>query len=101
MIQWKRRAARLCRATFARNLRRQFGRDRFDVRFLPGDELHVDGVANQKRQASDGRHPDEVKRDMNRDSLPPRTGCELYYAHFASSTPLMARFTRFRIRGIL
>ena len=32
---------------------------------------------------------------MDRDVLPPRASGPLYYAHFASSTPRIARFTRF------
>ena len=66
-----------------------------------GEVPHVDGVNDQEEQSQDCRHPDQEPRNVNRDSLPPRTRGPLYNAHVASSAPLMARFTRFLISGIL
>jgi hypothetical protein len=62
---------------------------------------YVDRVDDHEEQARDRRHPDQEPRDVNGDMPPPRTRCPIYDSHLASSTPPMARFTRFRISGIL
>jgi len=65
------------------------------------EKTKPDRVADQERKPTDGANPDQDKLDVNGDGLAPRTGGGFDYAHFASSTPLMARFTRLRMSGIL
>src|SRR5579862_3813956 len=67
----------------------------------PGEVPQPDRMADKEDKSADGRDPDQKKRDVNRDVLPPRTFRPLNQAHFASSTPRMERFTRLRISGTL
>ena len=56
---------------------------------------------DEEQQARDQRDPYQKPRNVDRNILSQRTGRPLYDAHAASCTPLTARFTRFRISGIL
>src|ERR1700678_310204 len=84
-----------------RQLRGNASRELFTLREIP----QIDGVNDEESQPRDGRDPDQKPRNVNGHMLPPWTRSPLNYAtigaHFASSTPPMARFTRFRISGIL
>src|ERR1035437_829989 len=83
---------------YARRYGRQnIARKLFCFREIP----YVDGVDEQEQQPRDDSYPDQKPGNMNRDTLPPRTRRPLYEVHVASPTPLMARFTRFLISGIL
>ena len=54
-----------------------------------------------EQEPRDHGNPYQEPRDVNRDRVPPRIYGPLQGVHTASSTPPMARFTRFRISGIL
>ena len=82
-------------------LRRDLGRRVVRKLLGLGEIPQPSGVNDQEEQPRDHRNPDQEPGDMNRDTLPPRTRGPLYDAHVASSTPPMARFTRFLISGIL
>src|SRR5690348_13124889 len=69
--------------------------------FLFGEVTKIDSVNNQECQPCNQRNPNKKPGNMNWDALSQRTHGPLYDAHAASCTPLMARFTRFRISGIL
>src|SRR5579871_1475198 len=64
-------------------------------------ELKPNGVPHQERQAGDRHYPNQGKRNVDGDVLAPRAGRPNDYAHFASSTPRIARLTRLRMSGIL
>src|SRR5580704_12106223 len=61
----------------------------------------VRGVNDEEQKPGNDRDPYQKPSNMNRDTLSPRTDSPLQEVHVASSTPPMARFTRFRISGIL
>src|SRR5262249_16482975 len=58
---------------------------------------------DQKKQTPDGRNPQKIPANVDRDLLPPRTFAPLYEVQAAlpPGTPRIARFTRFLISGTL
>src|SRR5277367_639934 len=66
-----------------------------------GEISEVCGVNNKKQKSDNNRDPNQEPSNVNRDTLSPRTDGPLQEVHVASSTPPMARFTRFLISGIL
>ena len=68
---------------------------------LLGEVPYVDRMHYEEQEPRNQSNPYQKPPDVNWDVLTQRTGRPLYDAHAASCTPLMERFTRFRMSGIL
>ena len=70
------------------------------VALAMGGEHHVARVREKEQDPGKQRGPEQVPRDVRQDPLTPWVATPRQEVH-DPSTPRMARFTRFRISGIL